>query len=107
MNQHSVYVAYERTADGDSVLYVGRTSRGERRLRQHGKEREWWPRVHHITVDHYSTIEEAALREYELIRLCVPEFNIEVPAALTWPAHWSDDMRAAFQRRNPLVRLTG
>jgi len=97
---HSVYIAYDAYGN---PLYAGRTSKGERRLRQHGKAALWWPQVAKVAVTHYATREEAALREFEAIRMLRPEFNVEVPTALRWPPEWTDIQKNSFRRRWPLV----
>ena len=58
-----------------------------------------------INVSHYSTKEEAALREYEAIRELRPEFNVDVTSVFTCPPGWTDDMQQAFLRRHPLARF--
>src|SRR5689334_22253739 len=98
---YCVYVAYN--AD-DVCLYVGRTGLGDRRLRQHAKTKEWWPRVSRVEVFHTASKEEAALREYELLRRLQPECNVDVPTLLRSPDWWTQEMRDAFMERNPLVR---
>lgn len=97
---HSVYVAFDEHKD---CLYVGRTSVGERRMRQHGKASQWWQSVHHIIVHHFGTRAEAALFEFEFIKGYRPEFNIEVPSNLQWPLGRSEEDRAQFERRYPGV----
>jgi excinuclease UvrABC nuclease subunit len=98
----SVYVAYDVD---DVVLYVGRTSKGERRVRQHGKASTWWPRVYRIAVTHYESAEICAIREYEAIRMLRPEFNVDLPTTLVCPAEWDDLARLSFRSRYPLVTL--
>jgi len=100
MNTHSVYVCY--AADGE-VLYVGRTSKGERRVRQHSKASGWWPLVETITVKHCETLQESKVRELELIRLLHPKFNTQILDGVQCPDDWTPEQRLAFYARNPLI----
>lgn len=68
----SVYRFY----DARSVLiYVGITSRGVTRQRQHNSDKEWWPFVVAQKVDHFPTRAAAHEREVALIKRWEPPFN--------------------------------
>ena len=68
----SVYRYYDRTG---LLLYVGITSRGTRRQREHNGDKEWWPFVARQEVEHYGSRREAASREKALIQEFRPPFN--------------------------------
>ena len=70
----SVYLYYDRAG---LLIYVGITSRGITRNRQHNATKEWWPFVYSQTVEHYATRAEAAQRERSLIVRNEPPFNIQ------------------------------
>ncbi len=68
----SVYRYY----DGAGVLlYVGITSTGMIRNRQHNADKEWWPLVKSQRVEHYPSRPRASVRERLLIRKYRPPFN--------------------------------
>jgi hypothetical protein len=46
---HRIYRCYGDAEEAD-LLYVGRTGRGEERLREHAHTAAWWPEVDHCTV---------------------------------------------------------
>jgi len=97
-----VYACFDRQ---ERPLYVGMTGSGHRRLRQHGKNREWWPRVDHVRIYHYEDRDECMVREVDLMRWLRPEFNSYRPRSLKRPASWSDKDCEDFARRNPLTIL--
>lgn len=68
----SVYRYYDRS---DILIYVGITSGGILRQRQHNYSKEWWPLVVRQEVDHYPTRDEAHAHEIDLIRVFKPPFN--------------------------------
>lgn len=82
----SVYRYYDKSS---LLLYVGITSRGIRRQREHNHDKEWWPFVTKQEVEHYSTRATASAREKELIRQFRPPFN------RTHNPGW-DDLRALY-----------
>lgn len=68
----SVYRYYDRH---DILIYVGITSAGINRNRQHNADKEWWPFVVRQEVDHFTSRDDASAREIELIRFFRPPFN--------------------------------
>lgn len=57
------------------LLYVGITSRGMSRNREHNISKEWWSYVGSQDVEHFPTREAAHAREVELIEQYRPPFN--------------------------------
>lgn len=68
----SVYRYYDQN---NLLLYVGITSRGGQRNREHNATKEWWPFVVRQDVEHYPTRAAATAREKNLIRAFHPPFN--------------------------------
>jgi hypothetical protein len=69
---HSIYLA--RSADGE-VLYIGQTSRRDRRVDEHAKSSPWWSRAAAIELQHFATALECDAAERRLIRRHRPPFN--------------------------------
>lgn len=69
----SVYRYYDKHG---LLLYVGITSRGPQRNREHNETKGWWSYVARQDVAHYSTRQEAERVEQELIRQNRPPFNV-------------------------------
>ena len=70
----SVYRYYDLNG---LLLYVGITSRGISRNREHNTTKEWWGYVTRQVVDHYATRAEALDVERVLIRSFRPPFNAQ------------------------------
>lgn len=68
----SLYKYYD---SHDVLLYVGITSVGLMRNRQHNSDKEWWPIVATQTVEHCQDRAAALERERELIQQFLPPFN--------------------------------
>jgi hypothetical protein len=67
-----------RYFDGNNLLvYVGITSRGIKRNREHNDVKSWWQYVVRQEVEHFDTRSEAAARERALIREYRPPYNIQ------------------------------
>jgi predicted GIY-YIG superfamily endonuclease len=65
-----------RCFDGaGALLYVGVTSDGPKRFRRHGNDREWWPQVARIDIEHFTTKEELLRAETKAIRQERPRHN--------------------------------
>ncbi len=78
----SVYLYYDHY---DFLIYVGVTSRGITRNREHNTTKEWWSFVARQEVEHFASRPEALKRERGLIRGHLPPFNTQ---------HNSDHMNA-------------
>jgi hypothetical protein len=57
------------------LLYVGITSRGQSRNREHNQSKDWWRFVTTQSVEHHPSRPEALRRERALIRQFRPPFN--------------------------------
>lgn len=68
----SVYRYYDAA---DILLYVGVTSRGTARNREHWSTKRWWQYVSHQEIDHFDSRDNALERERELIAAFSPPFN--------------------------------
>jgi hypothetical protein len=71
-NDHWTYTALNAEME---VIYVGVTSTGLRRHREHGREMEWWPEVAFMKIDHYETRAQALEAEAAGIRRHRPKYN--------------------------------
>jgi hypothetical protein len=70
----SVYRYYDQHG---LLLYVGVTSRGIQRNREHNTTKEWWPYVVSQQVDHHATRGRALAAERHLIQTFHPPFNTQ------------------------------
>lgn len=70
----SVYLYFDET---DVLIYVGVTSRGTRRQREHNSDKEWWPFVSRQEVRHFDSRPEALAEERALIVAHRPPFNTQ------------------------------
>jgi len=68
----SVYTYFD---DNEVLIYVGITSRGMQRQREHNNDKAWWPFVARQSVEHFPSSPAAHLREIELIQKNQPPFN--------------------------------
>jgi predicted GIY-YIG superfamily endonuclease len=68
----SVYLYFD---DLDVLIYVGVTSRGIRRQREHNTDKDWWQYVTRQEVRHFPTRGEALAEERRLIKKHLPPFN--------------------------------
>jgi predicted nucleic acid-binding Zn ribbon protein len=71
-DDHWVYTCINEHGE---PIYVGFTSTGLRRHREHGREMFWWRHVTTITVEHYATREEGLAAEAEAIAALRPRYN--------------------------------
>lgn len=71
---HWLYRAYR--ADG-RLLYVGVTSSGMRRLKEHAVARAWWPEVESFRISHYASRGELLAGELVAIRTEYPLYNVK------------------------------
>ena len=72
---HDVYWLYD--AEG-RVLYIGCTRQLTRRLTEHSKHQEWWPRIARIEVEGYADKPAAIKAERHAIYTERPIFNKQV-----------------------------
>lgn len=74
------FVYFLRDADG-RLLYVGVSTTRLRmeRFKGHAKDKDWWPEVTTINVEHYDSRQEALRREAEAIADLNPVHNISRP----------------------------
>lgn len=76
------YVAAERTAlyrlfnDAEQLLYVGVTSRLEKRWKFHRRDKAWWPEVRIREIEWFSDRLEALRREAAEIAERRPRYNL-------------------------------
>lgn len=68
----SVYRYYDKHG---RLIYVGITSRGVKRNREHNESKDWWQYVARQEVSHCDNREAAATLEKELIQTYKPPFN--------------------------------
>lgn len=73
-NSCSVYRYYDQSG---VLIYVGITSRGIARNREHNRSRPWWPYVVRQEVEHLPNRSAALTRERELIERYWPPFNTQ------------------------------
>lgn len=70
----SVYRYYDKHG---RLIYVGITSRGAQRNREHNESKDWWRWVARQEVSHYDCREEAEEMERTLIQAYHPPFNTQ------------------------------
>jgi predicted GIY-YIG superfamily endonuclease len=71
-DDHWVYTCLDTTM---RVIYVGITSTGFRRHREHSREMAWWKDVAFVRIEHFATREEALEAEAAGIALHQPIRN--------------------------------
>jgi predicted GIY-YIG superfamily endonuclease len=86
-DDHWLYLCHDNTG---ALLYVGITSSGIKRFRNHGDVTDWWKDVDHIIVKHFETRNEAEVCERLAIRDLEPKHNIQLiprekPKGKPWP----------------------
>lgn len=105
----SLYRYYD---ESDLLIYVGITSRGMQRNREHNSTKTWWRFVVRQEVEHFDTRAEALRREAELVSSFAPPFNKQhnpnheqarttyllFAAARSQPSEWSDEVRHSGMR---------
>lgn len=109
----SVYKYYDRHG---ILLYVGITSRGISRNREHNATKEWWPFVASQTVEHFPTRDAALAHERLTIQRRQPPFNkqhnraysairsayLMFAAAQSQPVDLKEELRNLDEKRLPL-----
>ena len=76
-DDHWVYTCVDAAGE---IIYVGVTSTGLRRHREHGRGSGWWTEVATIRVEHFPTRVEALAVEAERIERLNPDYNTIVKA---------------------------
>lgn len=71
VKRHTIYLLYGE----QGLLYVGITDRDLRRMREHSRDKSWWPGVERIKIRHARSREDALRIERELIEALNPPFN--------------------------------
>jgi predicted GIY-YIG superfamily endonuclease len=61
------------------LLYVGYTRRFGCRLREHSRQKSWWPEVTDVRSDEFTSEDEARQREKELWASERPKYNKHSP----------------------------
>lgn len=98
----SVYLYYD---ENDVLIYVGITSHGERRQKEHNKVQPWWPLVASQMVEHYPIRRQATDRESALIAKYCPPFNSQGnPKAIASRTAYFDS-RSLLEELTPTQRL--
>jgi|GEM_PF-6266393 len=69
---HWLYRVFDENKE---LLYIGITSDGPKRFRRHGNDREWWPEVRHIEVEHFASRDEVRRAEQDAIETEHPRHN--------------------------------
>lgn len=67
---------YRHFDESNSLLYVGISLSTFNRLSQHRDHSEWFKKVKNVTIEHFSTREEAMAAERTAIKSENPKFNI-------------------------------
>lgn len=80
---HWLYRCYDATGE----LYVGITSAGVKRFRNHGNDKGWWPDVDTVRIEHFATREETLDAEVVAIRRERPRHNVDHNGARTNVEH--------------------
>jgi hypothetical protein len=92
----SLYRYYDQAG---LLLYVGITSTGIARNRQHNSDKEWWQWVCSQRVDHFPTREAAQAKEVRLIHAHRPPFNRQ-------HNHGHEEIAAAYRAARATGRFT-
>ena len=69
-----VYLLYDASG---ALLYVGSSSRGERRIHEHAAFAGWWNEVATYDIEYFEHVGAARIREGDLIRSTNPKYNIQ------------------------------
>jgi predicted GIY-YIG superfamily endonuclease len=73
------YTVYTCLGDDSTVLYVGVTSRGDKRLAEHARGSAWFDQVVLVTREYMDTAHDAGERERQLIAEHTPQYNKPAP----------------------------
>lgn len=73
-NHTSVYLYFDAS---DILIYVGITSRGIKRQREHERDKPWWGFTRRQEIEHFDNKEDAIERERSLIATYSPPFNTQ------------------------------
>lgn len=77
MTSHALYRFY---GDTGQLLYVGITQDPGKRLAQHTATKNWWTSVRGISIDWYSSRDDAAAAERRAITVERPLMNVQRPS---------------------------
>ena len=84
MNSARPSRVYRLYSSDDRLLYVGATVSLQQRLRDHGRDKEWWPEVARTEVSEpYESWGLAHAAEIEAIRTEQPVYNV-----VRYPTSW-------------------
>lgn len=81
MSEHTML--YRFFDENDTLLYIGISSRGPHRWKEHSRNRPWWHEVTRSTIEHYATRCEAADAETKAITREKPIYNVVHNTRLT------------------------
>lgn len=87
MTAYTIYTCYNAQS---AVLYVGVTSRGDKRITEHARRAAWFKEVALITREYTETADQASERERQLIAEHSPPYNrpapphAHIPVAPSW-----------------------
>lgn len=76
MSAEKATCLYRYFDNQDQLLYVGITSRGSRRFKEHESTQPWWAQVARATVEHHGDRDAALEAEREAIRCERPAYNV-------------------------------
>ena len=85
---YTIYKCHDETG---AILYIGVTSRGEKRISEHARHKAWFQYVSLVTYEYCDSVREARDREIALITEHAPPYNGRAvpyghaPLALTFP----------------------
>ena len=74
LERPTLYSIYD---ENNQPLYIGKSMHGNQRIKNHAREKEWWPEVKLIVVEHFHCGERLAFAEELAIRRETPKYNIQ------------------------------
>lgn len=76
---------YRMYDEGGSLLYVGISLRMAQRLSEHRADKEWWPEIGTVKLEHFDQRNKAEEAERHAIARENPRYNIRRPPVLAAP----------------------
>lgn len=76
VEEHREFIVYRCFNGSGDLLYVGQTTEGVKRLRQHEKDKSWWPEVETVRQQKCASREEMNEVELRAIREENPRYNV-------------------------------